>query len=390
MTSRERLLTALHGGTPDRVPVTLFLIEQGHFLGQLYPDMDPQDSEACQLKVIEVQKQFGCDVYVRLLNDIIDINIIYGGLDVSRSTANWEVKTEEVREGNNLRRRSVVNTPKGRLEQEFTTSDMGHGTFHHACTKKPIKTPADLEIAEAFEPGITDDYKERIRKRIGVIKQALGDSGIIGTWGPHGPFNVSSLLIKHEELYSLFLTEPEFYERLMNFSLKRSYAYIRALDDAGTDVHCVGGNVPGGFLGKKTYDEYILPYEKKLIAVAQEKGKAAMYHNCGEIMNLVESYIALGVKCVEPFSPPPLGDVADLAKAKALSRGAYSMLSGVDQVNILQKGTTEQVEQKTEAAMKAGKPGGGFIMQSVDFLEYGTPEKNVETYVKTALEHAAY
>ncbi|TFG61570.1 MAG: hypothetical protein E4H36_10160, partial [Spirochaetales bacterium] len=296
MTSRERLLTALHGGTPDRVPVTLFLIEQGHFLGQLYPDIDPQDSEACQLKVIETQKQFGCDVYVRLLNDIIDLNIIYGGLDVSRSAANWDVKTEEVREGNNLRRRSTIKTPKGELSQEFTITDMGHGTFHHACTRKPIKDLKDLEIVENYEPGVSEEYKNRIKKRIDIIRQALGDSGIIGTWGPHGPFNVSSLLINHEELYSLFLVEPEFYERLMNFSLKRSYGYIRALDEAGTDVHCVGGNVPGGFLGKQAYDQYILPYEKQLIAVAQEKGKAAMYHNCGEIMNLVESYISLGVK----------------------------------------------------------------------------------------------
>jgi hypothetical protein len=28
--------------------------------------------------------------------------------------------------------------------------------------------------------------------------------------------------------------------------------------------------------------------------------------------------------------------------------------------------------------MEAGKPGGGFIMQPVDFLEYGTPPENVE------------
>jgi hypothetical protein len=40
--------------------------------------------------------------------------------------------------------------------------------------------------------------------------------------------------------------------------------------------------------------------------------------------------------------------------------------------------------------MQTGKPGGKFIMQPVDFLEYGTPFKNVEAYVQTALEQAAY
>jgi microcompartment protein CcmL/EutN len=66
------------------------------------------------------------------------------------------------------------------------------------------------------------------------------------------------------------------------------------------------------------------------------------------------------------------------------------ILSGVDQVNVLQKGTVEEVKRATAAAMKAGKPGGGFIMQSVDFLEWGTPEENVRAYVDTALEGAGY
>ena len=59
-------------------------------------------------------------------------------------------------------------------------------------------------------------------------------------------------------------------------------------------------------------------------------------------------------------------------------------------MNVLQKGTVEQVKRATEATMDIGKPGGRFIMQPVDFLEYGTPVENVEAYVKAALEHAAY
>jgi hypothetical protein len=92
---------------------------------------------------------------------------------------------------------------------------------------------------------------------------------------------------------------------------------------------------------------------------------------------------------VEPFSPPPLGD-ADLRKAKEIVAGAYVMLSGIDQVNVLQNGSVDQVRRATGDAMAAGKPGGGFIMQPVDFLEYGTPFENVEAYVRTALELAAY
>jgi uroporphyrinogen-III decarboxylase len=115
-----------------------------------------------------------------------------------------------------------------------------------------------------------------------------------------------------------------------------------------------------------------------------------MYHNCGQIMALVDSYKDLGVRVVEPFSPPPLGDCNDLAGTKARVGGAYSVLSGIDQVNVLQKGTIDEVKRATQEGILAGKPGGGFIMQPVDFLEYGTPEKNVEAYVKTAREYSDY
>lgn len=106
-------------------------------------------------------------------------------------------------------------------------------------------------------------------------------------------------------------------------------------------------------------------------------------------MNLVESYKELGAKIIEPFSPSPLGD-SDLKKAKEIVNGDYIMIGGVDQVNIIQKGTSDQVKQKTEETIITGKPRGKFILQSADFLEYGTPVENIEAYVQTALANADY
>jgi uroporphyrinogen decarboxylase len=228
-----------------------------------------------------------------------------------------------------------------------------------------------------------------VRARVQKIKAAVGQDGIVGSWSPHGPFNNASLLIDHDELYALFKTDYDYYEKLMNFAMERILDYTRAIDAAGVDVHCVGGNVPNGMVGRRNYDRYILPFEKKYIDFVQQNGTPAMYHNCGQVMALVESYKALGVKVVEPFAPAPLGD-ADLARVKESVAGAYVILSGVDQVNVLQVGTVDDVKRATEQAIKTGKPGGKFILQSVDFLEYGTPLENVEAYVQTALQYAGY
>lgn len=390
MTSRERFLWTIRGETPDRVPVTLFIVDQGHFLNQAYPSVDCGDSLALQLKVIELQKQFGADVFVRLLYGVNDpLSIHTGGLNVTWPSENWEVHTTKLRHGNTLIRRSEIRTPGGALTQDFSTTEVRPGTFVYACTKKPIQTPGDLDIAIRYEPKMPVWWPAQVKRRVECIKAALGEDGIVGTWTPHGPFNNASLLVDHDVLYSLFRVDFAFYEKLMNFAMDRILDYTAAIDAAGPDVHCVGGNVPGGFLGRANYDRFVLPFERRYIELVQRNGRPAMYHNCGQIMRLVESYKALGARMVEPFSPPPLGD-ADLAKAKAAVGDAYVILSGIDQVNVLQQGTPGDVERATEHVMKVGKPGGRFIMQPVDFLEYGTPFENVEAYVRTAMEHAAY
>ncbi len=390
MTSRERFLKVFRGEMPDRVPVTLFLADQGHFLNQLHPDVDPWDFDTLQMKVLEIQRRFGVDVFVRLLYGINDpLNIIYGGLDVSQSTDTWQVSMEKVENGNTLIERATIRTPDGTLTQDFSINENRPGTFMYSCTKHPIEGPKDLDIARKYEPKMPPQWPAKAKARVQRMKKAIGEDGIVGTWSPHGPYNNCSLLIDLNTLYSIFLTDPGYYGELMTFAFERSLPYAQALDDAGVDVHCVGGNVPSGFLGKRTYDEHILSYEKKYIDFVQKNGTPAMYHNCGQVMALVESYKELGVRIVEPFSPPPLGD-ADIAEAKRRSGGAYVILSGIDQVNVLQKGTPEEVRRATVAAMKAGKEGGKFIMQPVDFLEHGTPTENVEEYVRAAMEHAAY
>ena len=158
---------------------------------------------------------------------------------------------------------------------------------------------------------------------------------VITTWVSGGTFNNASMIFDHSELSMLFMTDPVYFEKLMTYCLDRSLGYTKAFIDAGADVMLVGGNVPGGFLGAEVYEEFILPWEKKYIDFIQEQGCPAIYHNCGQIMELVDSYKKLGANVIEPFSPVPLGD-ANLKEAVERVKGDYVVIGGVDQVNLLQ------------------------------------------------------
>lgn len=390
MNSRERLLRTVHGEVTDRVPVTLFIQDHGHFIHQLHPGIDPLDYEQLTLRVIDYQRSLGCDVFVRMIFDLYHpLGICLGGVDDGHETDTWKISTEISEEGNNLIRSSVITTPGGRLSQVFTRTALNKGTYVYCCTKKPISCEEELDIAMKYEPRMSAEYGDMVKKKICRIKDYLGDDGILGTWVSGGPFNNASMLIDHTQLYMLFLSEPDFFDKLMRFTIDRTLDYTKAFIDSGADVMLVGGNVPGGFLGAQAYEQYVLPHEKRYIDFIQAQGCPAIYHNCGEIMSLVGSYKKLGAQVVEPFSPFPLGD-ADLRKAVDIVQGDYVIIGGVDQVNVLQKGTLDNVRQATLRTLEAGKKNGPFIIQSADFLEYNTPVGNVEEFVHTALRNAAY
>ena len=126
------------------------------------------------------------------------------------------------------------------------------GTFMYAYTKHPIEEPKHLELAKAYEPKMPPDWPRMVKDRVQRVKKAVGQDGIVGTWSPHGPFNNCSLLIDLNTLYSMFLTDPEYYRELITFAYERSLPYAQALDEVKVDVHCVGAATsPAAFSGNR-------------------------------------------------------------------------------------------------------------------------------------------
>jgi len=391
MKSRERILKTIRGEIPDRVPVCLFVHDEGNFLKQVFPDLDLSDPVECKRKLVDLERKLGVDLFIRLLHGIYPDWIVYGGVNIDEQTENWEVTTEKIESAHSILLKSKIHTPLGSLDQEFTISESSEapGTFWYACTKKPIKNEKDLDILIKYEPSMPSDFPAHAKTLITKTKNFVGEDGIVSAWAPGAAFNHASLLIELNDIYSLFLTDFPFYEKLLRFCIERTLPFLKVLAEASTDLFCLGGNVPGGFLGAKNYETYVLPFEKKYVDNVKNLGVIPLYHNCGDIMALANSYKKLEADIVEPFSPPPLGD-GDIGEAKKISDGTYTIVGNVDQVNVLKKGTSDDVRQVTKETIEIGKPGGRFILQTADYLEYDTPIDNVKAFVETGLKYGSY
>ncbi len=390
MDSRDRILSTFAKERTDRLPVCLFIQDQGHLLNQLHPEIGEDEYDALQKASVDFQREMGADVFLRILFDeALPQHVLFGGVNISRSTKDWQVETTERQSGSTRVISSSIKTPGGILTQEFSINRLYDRTLMYACTKKPVLCEQDLDLVIEYEPGMSEDFSESFKNRVTRMKDYVGGDGVVGAWIPYGPFNNASHLVELDELYSLFLFDEDYYDKLMGYSLRRFDDYVRAYMNSGLDAYFVGGNVPGGFMGKKNYDTYALPYEKKYIDLCQSEGTPCIYHNCGQIMALIESYKALGCRIIEPFSPPPLGDT-DLDFAVDVIDGDYIMHCGVDQVNIIQNGSVADVVEATRRTVLAAKKKGCNIIQNADFFEYGTPVENIKAFVDTALKYGVY
>lgn len=391
MNSRERLLKALKGEKTDRVPVTLFIQSQGHFATQLEPSADPWDFDAAQKRIIDFQRKLGLDVHVRMLffNSHDPVFAHWDLLNFQNQTKDWKVKITKESAGSTAKYHHLISTPEGELSQIFCVNEERPGIFMFGSTEPPIKTPDDLKIAMKYEPEYSKETKQKMKESVASVREYLGDDGIISAWTNGGLFSNVAGLIDQTELYSLFLEDEGYYDDLMRFAKKRVFHYTDAVLDTGVDAICVRGNAAGGFIGNRCFEEYVLPYEREYIAYCQRNGTPVIYHNCGKAMELLPSYLKLGAMNMEPWSPSPLGD-GNLDKVHKALHGEFSVTSGVDQVNVIQNGSIEDVRKTTLEIMEKGKKFDSFIMQNVDFLEFGTSIENVEEYAKTALENCSY
>ena len=116
MKSRERILRTINGDKTDRVPVSLFIHDEGNFLSQVYNNLNVSDPLDCKFKLIDLQRNLGADIHLRMLHGMTPSWISYGGLNTDAQNESWKVISEERKRGNSLVKSYIIKTPK----KEFT------------------------------------------------------------------------------------------------------------------------------------------------------------------------------------------------------------------------------------------------------------------------------
>jgi uroporphyrinogen-III decarboxylase len=329
MTARERLLNALRGEFPDRVPLVL----EGFHLPRKDAEEEPAKREI--LDRVHEQLHFFVDVPTFVNRYLV--------------TPPQRMKTVDRREENgNTTLTTAIDTPKGTL-----TAVTGHNTLTRTqwTIKYPVESLEDIakirsipwERPPSLAPPDTTSLPEEFGRR-GILRA-----------GVSSPFVCVGGMMPFEYFLELCATELPLVRELTAVCLDRIMDVLDVVL-AGDAVEYVwmGGcewlTPPMG--SPRLYEELVHDFEQPVIDRIHAHGALAHVHCHGNVRSSIELVIARGADFFEPMEPPPDGDIT-LAEAKALVAGRMT-LGGNVEARVLENESAEDTERAARAAFENG------------------------------------
>lgn len=155
---------------------------------------------------------------------------------------------------------------------------------------------------------------------------------------------------------------------------------IRADEDVGGQNQMLIS--PG--LWRKWYK----PLWKEIFDLAHRNGAKVWMHSCGYCRPLIPDFIEIGVDILNPL-PPYVRD-SEPEEMKKMYGDCLCFDGGVDQMNVLVRGTPAEVRREVILRIDQLKPGGGFIIGPSQVFSRDVPLENAVAFFEAALEYGSY
>jgi hypothetical protein len=145
-----------------------------------------------------------------------------------------------------------------------------------------------------------------------------------------------------------------------------------------------------GFISKEDYEEFVLPFEKKIISELKKDFDIPVYtHICGSIGDRLHLITETGTNGIDTLDPPPLGTV-ELKEAKKFLSGKAFIKGNIDPVNTLLNGTVEEIKEDVITRIETAKGEGGFILSAACSVAPHTEPAKIELLHQLVEEYGKY
>ena len=346
-TSRRRLLTALAGGTPDRVPINTY-----ELAGRNSVDWYNQQPSYC-----------GLMDYIRAHTDCItnwnprpatDRYTCEERFLCSDYPVQIDVSTEP--SGPFQRTTRICHTPEGDLRSITQAAADVYTTWQveHWC-----KSTADVDkaLSVPYEPARYDATD------LARVRAELGEEGlVIASIGD--PAYLAADLMSFQDCLMWAFEETDHFARTVAIIAERVLENLRRqLDCCVLDLYRIVGPeyFTPPYLPPAIFRRFIVPYVTEMTRLIHARGGKVRLHCHGKMGHVLDMILETGCDGIDPCEPPPDGDIElDEVRRRCQARGVS--VWGNIELKLLEQGTTDQVRAEVRKIMAEAKEGGGFVL----------------------------
>ena len=351
MKSRERFVTALKCGIPDRVPVCDFLFSQRF-----------------------MKEKFGytTDLYeggpqTKLATEI--------GLDAVYVPVNGYCGFEEEphKEGEEYQDEWGITYVKNGWPVMVQTEVALHGREDWEKYKMPKA-----------------DMPHRLNMVNDAVKANDGDIAII--CGLLGPFTMAYwYFFDLAHLSLLVYDDPALIHEVNEAYVKWALAVARlAADNGGIDAFFLAddwGGTEALLMSPKHLREFFIPPFRKIVQGLKSLGYPVLMHNDGNLWAVLDDLVATGIN---GYHPVEKAASMDLKTVKEKYGDRLCPVGNINNKTTMVNGTPEDVVEEAIECMKTAAPGGGYVLATDHSIHDDVPNENVYAYIEAAKKYGTY
>ena len=192
----------------------------------------------------------------------------------------------------------------------------------------------------------------------------------------YGPMETAMELMGYQTLSLALYELPELveavFERIEDFCVGVARALVQMDRVAGVWMGDDMGFKTGTLISPDHLRKLVLPVQERVAAVAHEYEKPFLLHSCGDLSLVMDDLIdRVGIDAKHSFE-----DVIEPVEAYLARYGKrVAVIGGVD-VDLLARGSEEQVRARTREILHACAPSGGYVLGSGNTIANYIPVRN--------------
>lgn len=214
-------------------------------------------------------------------------------------------------------------------------------------------------------------------KAAALLKARIGGDKLIEGW-IEGPCAEAADLRGLNTLMLDFFDDPVFVFDLFDFAIEMELRFAKAQVDAGVDLMGVG-DAAASLVGPEIYDEFVRPYEQKLVDGLHTMGCGVRLHICGNTTAILEGMGRLGCDIVD------LDWMVSLSEARRKMGADQVLLGNIDPVRVLREGSPDFVTETIAECHREAGP--RYVVGAGCEVCRGTPPGNVRALTEYARSH---